>query len=139
MQKTHCGVWTLISTNFKIQKTGQERNLSQFFFSFFIMVDHTGFEPVTPCMSSKCSNRAELMIHTMKRERYMVPETGVEPVTLSLEVSCSIQLSYPGRGRVCMEFSVSVWRRLVLYGKMEESERNFDIYLKLDNIVLLYS
>ena len=28
-----------------------------------LMVDHTGFEPVTPCMSSKCSNRAELMIH----------------------------------------------------------------------------
>ena len=49
------------------------------------MVDHTGFEPVTPCMSSKCSNRAELMIHRVR----MVPETGIEPVTLSLEGSCS--------------------------------------------------
>lgn len=26
------------------------------------LVDHIGFEPMTPCMSSKCSNRAELMI-----------------------------------------------------------------------------
>ena len=32
-------------------------------YCIYLMVDHTGFEPVTPCMSSKCSNRAELMIH----------------------------------------------------------------------------
>ena len=72
------------------------------------MVDHTGFEPVTPCMSSKCSNRAELMIH----EVYMVPETGIEPVTLSLEGSCSIQLSYSGRevcGGACLFIRITLY------------------------------
>ena len=75
-----------------------------------LMVDHTGFEPVTPCMSSKCSNRAELMIHRVR----MVPETGIEPVTLSLEGSCSIQLSYSGREvYICM--SLYLYNSLYLF------------------------
>ena len=76
------------------------------------MVDHTGFEPVTPCMSSKCSNRAELMIHVYS-------ENGARDRDRTCDLELRRLLLYPtellGQGSIYND--LSLYHSLYLYSR----------------------